>query len=117
MTKAGTTPAGLAATGRRLWESVMADYELDCHEELLLLEACRCTDRLDALAAAVSGTVLTTNGRGEPVAHPALVEARQQSLTLARLLASLRLPTDDVAGRPQRRGAARAPYGIRGAVS
>jgi len=117
MTKAGTIPAGLAATGRRLWESVMADYELDCHEELLLLEACRCTDRLDALAESTAGAVVTTNVRGEAVAHPAVVEARAQQLTLARLLASLRLPTDDVAGRPQRRGAARAPYGIRGAVS
>lgn len=113
MTKAGTTPAGLASSGRRLWRSVMADYELDCHEELLLLEACRCADRLDALAGELTGSVLTTNGRGEVQAHPAVVEARAQSLTLARLLASLRLPTDDVAGRPQRRGASRAPYGIR----
>ncbi len=113
MSKAGTTPAGLASAGRRLWQSVLEDYELDCHEQLLLLEACRCADRLDALAAAVTGSVLTTNGRGEVQAHPAVVEARQQSLTFARLLASLRLPTDDVAGRPQRRGAARGAYGIR----
>lgn len=113
MSKAESTPPGLASSGRRLWRSVVADYELDCHEELLLLEACRCVDRLDALAGQVTGSVLTTNGRGEPVAHPAVVEARQQSLTLARLLASLRLPSGEVAGRPQRRGAARGAYEIR----
>lgn len=113
MTKAGTTPAGLAATGRRLWTSVMADYELDCHEELLLLEACRCADTLHELAESTAGAVLTTNVRGEAVAHPAVVEARAQQLTLARLLASLRLPAGEVAGRPQRRGAARGAYGIR----
>ncbi|MFC5208610.1 hypothetical protein ACFPM0_18860 [Pseudonocardia sulfidoxydans] len=42
--------------------------------------------------------------------HPAVIEARQQRLTLARLVASLRVP-DDGDVRPQRRGAARGFYG------
>ncbi len=108
-----SSPAGLASTGRRLWQSVLEDYELDVHEQLLLREACRCADRLDLLAAELSGPVLQTNGRGEPSAHPALAEGRAQQLTLARLLASLRLPSGEMAGRPQRRGAARGAYGIR----
>ncbi|WP_275777917.1 hypothetical protein [Paenarthrobacter sp. Y-19] len=38
-------------------------------------------------------------------AHPALVEARQQRVTLAKLVASLRIPMDDdqAAGRTQQR--------------
>ena len=61
-----------------------------------------------------------TNVKGDPVANPLLVEQRQQIASLARTLASLRLPTgfteDGELIRPQRRGAARGTYGIRGAV-
>ena len=38
------------------------------------------------------------------MAHPALTESRQQSITLTRLIASLRLPSDEDDVRPQRRG-------------
>lgn len=107
-------PAGLERAGRELWSSVLDEYELDVHEELLLLQACRCVDQLDRLAAeAAAGDVTVTNFKGDQVAHPAIVESRQQSLTLTRLLASLRLPAGDEAGRPQRRGAARGAYAIR----
>lgn len=61
----------------------------------------------------------THNVKGDRVAHPAQVEARQQSLTLARLLASLRLPFGEAEGeasRPQRRGAVRGSYGVRRVV-
>jgi len=45
-----------------------------------------------------------------------MVEARQQSITLARLLAALRMPSGeqgDLLPRPQRRGAPRGAYGVR----
>jgi hypothetical protein len=106
-------PAGLLTAGRSLWKSVLDEYELDTHEELLLIQACRCADRLDSMAAVLASAPLTlTNFRGDKAAHPLLTESRQQSLTLSRLLASLRLPSGDEA-RPQRRGAARGSYGIR----
>lgn len=112
-----TPPKGLEAAGRRLWRSISDEYELDVHEEALLLQAARTVDRLDAIAEALVGAPLTdTNFKGDPVTNPLLVETRQQSLTLARLLASLRLPSGEEEGRPQRRGAARGSYGIRGAV-
>lgn len=108
-------PAGLGASGKSLWSSVLDEYELDRHEELVLLQACRCVDRLDELATeAASGPVTVENKRGDLVPHPAITESRQQSLTLARLLASLRLPAGEEAGRPQRRGGARGSYGVRG---
>lgn len=110
-------PAGLAATGRRLWTSALADYEFDAHEELLLLQACRCADRLDRLATeAESSPVTVVNAKGDQVAHPALTESRQQAITLARLLAALRMPSGEQGGeliRPQRRGGARGAYGVR----
>lgn len=110
-------PSSLSASGKRLWSSVLDDYELDVHEELLLLQACRCADYLDELAKATT-TPTIVNTKGETVAHPALVESRQQSITLSRLLASMRLPSGDEAEatRPQRRGGARGSYGVRGVV-
>jgi len=103
-------------SGRRLWTAALADYTFDVHEELLLLQACRCADRLDWLAAAAGSNVTTVGVKGETAAHPAVVESRQQSLTLARLLASLRMPSGEDGSqlqRPQRRGAARGSYGVR----
>lgn len=110
-------PKGLHAAGRRLWRSVSADFVLDEHERALLLAACRTADLLDRLAAAADGALTVTNRFGEVVAAPAVVEHRQQSQTLARLLASLRLPAgeQDAEVRPQRRGGARGSYGLRSA--
>jgi hypothetical protein len=109
-------PAGLAVAGRKLWRWATDEWDLEEHEELLLLQACRCADYLDRLAdEAARGTVTVENFRGDQVANPAMVEARQQSITLSRLLASLRLPSGEEEGqrRPQRRGAARGSYGVR----
>lgn len=117
--RAPALSAGLAVAGKRLWRSVTDVYDLEAYEEALLLQACRCADTLDRLAAeAASGTVTVENFRGDQVAHPALTEGRQQAITLSRLLASLRLPSGEEFGdaRPQRRGASRGAYGLRGAA-
>jgi hypothetical protein len=109
------TPPGLGTAGKRLWADVIDSYDLDVHEQLLLVECCRCADRLDRLAKAGQDAPLTvTNSRGDQVANPLLTESRQQQITLSRLLASLRLPQGEAEGRPQRRGAARGSYGIKG---
>jgi hypothetical protein len=107
-------PVGLAAAGRKLWTSVTGDYVLDEHESRLLLEACRTVDLLDGLEEAVrrDGPLLSSP-QGQR-AHPAAVEARQQRITLARLLAALRLPDEEAAGRPGHRPAgARGVYAVR----
>ena len=108
------TPRGLGRNGRRLWRSIVDDYELETHEQLLLSEACRVADRLERLAdESVSSTLTVTNNKGDEVANPLLVEARQQAIVFSRLLASLRLPTGEEDGalqRPQRRGGARGTY-------
>lgn len=114
MTTTHRAPKGLERSGRRLWRSIVDDYDLETHEQLLLSEACRVADRLDRLAeeSAIS-TLTVTNNKGDEVANPLLVEARQQAVVFARLLASLRLPTGEEDGalqRPQRRGGARGTY-------
>ncbi len=116
-------PTGLGADARALWSSVIEEYDLEEHERALLVEACRTVDLLTKLDAEVrrDGPVLDSSQGLR--AHPAAVEARQQRIALARLLAALRLPAgeegDQQAGarRPQRRVGVRGTYGIRGAVS
>lgn len=111
-------PDGLDESGTRLWESVADPFDLDVHEQLLLLQACRTADLLDRLSReAGRGRLTVRNAKGEEVTNPVITEHRQQSLVLARLLASLRMPSGEEDGRPQRRGAARGSYGVRGLVS
>lgn len=115
-------PTGLRAAGKRLWASVVDVYDLDEHELALLVEAVRTVDVLAELDAAVRRDgPLVESPQGQK-AHPAAVEARQQRIALARLLAALRLPSGEAgdhqaSARPQRRVGARGVYGIRGAVS
>ncbi|MET8506806.1 hypothetical protein ABZV60_19440 [Streptomyces sp. NPDC004787] len=107
-------PAGLDESGTRLWESVAGEFDLDVHEQLLLLQACRTADLLDRLSReAGRGRLTVKNAKGEEVTNPVITEHRQQSLVLARLLASLRMPSGEEDERPQRRGAARGSYGVR----
>jgi hypothetical protein len=98
-------PAGAKASGRRLWTEVLDVYDLEEHELSLLREAVRTVDQLDALQRIVDKQGPMLAGK----VHPALVEARQLRLVLARLVASLRLPDEDGV-QPQRRGAARGVY-------
>ncbi|MGY3845271.1 hypothetical protein ACWV2X_08505 [Streptomyces hydrogenans] len=107
-------PAGLDESGTRLWESVAGEFDLDVHEQLLLLQACRTADILDRLSReAARGRLTVKNAKGEEVTNPVITEHRQQSLVLARLLASLRMPSGEEDERPQRRGGARGSYGVR----
>ena len=101
---------------------MLGKYDLEEHEEALLREAVRTVDLLDDLAALVATEGLMIDSSSGPRMHPALVEARQLKIALARLLAALRLPAgeedDQQAGRrPQRRVGARGVYGVQGAVS
>ena len=106
-------PDGAGPAGRALWRAVIAAYELEEHEAVLLKEAVRTTDQLDQLAELVERDGPVVASSQGPRAHPALVEGRQQRLLLARLLRSLRLPTGEqedpaVEPRPRRRGGPRS---------
>lgn len=106
------TPPGLKTAGRRLWRSVTDDYELGEHELTILLEAARTVDALAELEKIVQTEGVTNVSPQGVRAHPALVEARQQRIVLAKLVASLRIPLDDEqsAGRlPQQRVGIRNP--------
>lgn len=121
MTNKPRTPSGLREPGKRLWKSIVDEFDLDEHELSLLVETVRTVDVLELLDAQVrkDGPVVTSP-QGQR-AHPALVEARQQRICLARLLAVLRMPAGDAddlkaASRAQRRVGVRGTYGIKGLV-
>lgn len=119
ITEKPTPPAGTGASGARLWADVVDAFELEEHELALLVEAVRTIDLLDELDQAVKDEGAIVESPQGRKANPAAVEARQQRIALARILAALRLPSGDEADetRPQRRVGARGVYGITGVVS
>jgi hypothetical protein len=90
-----------------LWSALVDRLHLDAHELRLLHEACRASDRCDALDLALreQGAVL---GDGRP--NPMLRESREQAITLARLVTAMRLPED--LGEPERRSQRRGARGV-----
>lgn len=107
-------PKGLQVGARALWRSVMNDFELGKHEESVLLQACRIVDLLDELQEVLDKEPAIVSSPQGTKANPAAVEFRQQSLTLAKLMASLRIPLDEdqQSGRGQQRvGVRRASLG------
>ncbi len=120
--RAPNPPRGTGKAGAALWRAVLTEYELEQHELLLLREAARTVDVLDDLAARVAKDGAVVGSSQGDRAHPALVEARQQRITLARLLAALRLPAGEESEqgsdrRPQRRVGVRGVYGVVGGVA
>lgn len=98
--------------GRELWRVVTGALELDGRDLAMLHESARLLDRLDGLEAEIKRRGLTTpDGR----VQPCVIEARQQAITLARVLAAMRLPEDlsNPSVRPQRRTGARGFYDVK----
>jgi hypothetical protein len=121
MSAAEKPPTGTREAGKRLWSSIVKDYEIEEHERVLLVEAVRTVDLLTDLEKLVRSEGAVIDSPQGRKAHPAAVEARQQRIALARLLAALRLPAGDeydqqTNARPQRRLGARGIYGIRGSA-
>jgi hypothetical protein len=108
-------PRGTGVNGRKLWADVLGKYELEQHELALLREMVRVVDLLDGLHRIAAKEGLMVSGPHGSKPHPAVTEARQARIALARLTASLRLPSGDeddpAAGRrPQRRAGVRGVY-------
>lgn len=98
------TPRNLGAAGRKLWDAGVAEFEWAQHELAVLEEACRTRDRIVQLDKAVEEEgLMLASSQGMRV-HPAVAEARQQRLVMARLLATLGIPPMDEDALPAARG-------------
>jgi len=115
-------PKGAGPSGRRIWRAVLAEFELDEHERALVTALVRQVDRLDALEALIAAEGLMVSGHGTCKVHPAVIEARQSAIAVARISAALRLPAGEqgegqgAPGWSQRRAGARGVYSIGGAA-
>ena len=89
-------PRGLSPAGRKLWDAVTSDYDLESHELLLLENAARTADLVAGLQALIDDEGLILGGK----THPGVAEIRQQRLCLARLLVALRVPAGEEDARP-----------------
>jgi hypothetical protein len=99
-------PRGLKAAGRKLWDSVLAEFELEEYERSLLLQCAQTADLIDQLQK-------TIETLGVDCAVRELAEIRAQRLTYARLLVAMRLPgglAED--GKPMRRVQRRGVRGV-----
>jgi hypothetical protein len=115
-------PKGAGRSGRRLWREIQADYELSEHETALLVALVRQVDRLDKLEELITEEGLTVAASHGVKMHPAVIEARQTAIAVARISAALRLPageTDDDEVKPsgQRRTGVRGVYSITGGAA
>jgi hypothetical protein len=95
--------------GRRLWDAITREYELQEHELVLLRQAVRVADTCTDLQAMLDRDGLLL---GERI-HPASVELRQQCLLLGRLIVALRVPSGDTGDEE---GASHAVPGAAGSV-
>ena len=86
-------PSGLGPSGRAFWRGIMADYGLAAHEQAILMQCCRVTDRLDAIEAELAtADLVVTGSTGQPKAHPLLAEQRAQMRVLESLSRALSIP-------------------------
>lgn len=103
-------PSDLEARGRRFWRRQVKDFQFAAAELELLTEICRTLDLCETLEDIVRAEGATALGhKGQPTAHPAARELRQQRLALGRLLAQLDLPDEDDIPSPASIRVARPP--------
>ncbi len=109
-------PSGLGASGRELWRGIMGEFGLAPHEQAILVQCCRCADRLDAIEAELAAlpSLTVAGSTGQPRPHPLLGEWRAQARVLESLsrALSIPLPGEDVGRRrsPTARDAALARW-------
>jgi hypothetical protein len=98
-------PEGTGPDGRRLWDSILGDYDLEEHELTLLRQAVRVADTCADLQVMLDRDGLMLGDR----IHPASVELRQQRLLLGRLIVALRVPLGDTGDEESPDGGERPP--------
>lgn len=83
-------PRDLGTGGKSLWVDVLADFELSPAETVLLHQACRARDELDALAVAIGDQGVVSKGSmGQLVASPLLSASNAARGSMLSILSKL----------------------------
>lgn len=87
------------SSGSKLRAAILATYQLDAGELVLLDQAVQLCDALARVNDAVAQLeeLTTTGSAGQVVEHPLLTAQRSYSTTLAKLVEAMRLPTPGAA--------------------
>ena len=108
--------------GRRLWKTVLGEYDLSGADLELLRQAVVIADELAILEKLIRASgPLIRDGNGNPRANPAAVQFRLHADSLGKLLAALQVvgerlddPFDEHdQDRPQKRSGPRGYYRLR----
>ena len=105
-------PEGAGPSGRRIWREINTEYELGEHERALVVALVRQVDRLDALEKLITEEGLMVHGHGTSKIHPAVIEARQSAIAVARICAALRLPSGEQDDQDGQHRGIRGVYGF-----
>jgi uncharacterized protein with von Willebrand factor type A (vWA) domain len=89
-------PDGLQKAGKRVWSGILAEFDLDERELLVLEQAARQADSVAALEAEIEASGLVNPGsKGQMRLSPTVTELRQARLAVSKLLSDLALPDTD----------------------
>lgn len=101
-------PGSLDQAGKTLWRAVTGAYALSPAELELLRQACRVTDNLARIDAALADSDVVVEGyNGQPRAHPLLQASADQRRVLDGLFRSMALPMPD-----EQEGRRRSPAAV-----
>lgn len=98
-------PDGLGERGRTLWDAITSEVEFRADERPILEDACRATDRIVEMRAAMESAAIVTKGSmGQTVVHPLIAEIRAHEAHVSQLLSKLKIsdaaePTGSVSAR------------------
>lgn len=85
-------PKHLSKTGKAMWISIVAEYQLETHQLEILRLLCECLDRLEVCRRRLKKDGLFIRDRFEQTkAHPALAEEREHRVLVMRLARELNL--------------------------
>jgi hypothetical protein len=94
-------PAHLGLAGRKLWQSVVREYDLSGNDKLLLEQACDSADRCAVLREEASQVPPVTRGRlGQELPAAPWTELRAERRLLLALLGGLGLTASGVEQAP-----------------
>lgn len=108
-----SAPAGVGPRALAFWGRTVEDFELTDAELELLAEVVLTMTEIDALRALLDDGLKVAGSVGQVRIHPGVNEIRQHRALLARLLAALALPGEDVAPETQTTKDARSAANIR----